>query len=700
MRDIITEPLYKALGTLAARKAAWEKFINNERKREKENREKNIARVRASWNAGLDSLGEEKTIVDDQGQGIKLAGAPPKLWWTWERLKLEVEKRAPDVWKLCRDDEERRVLWENYLTELRQRDTTAANQLRGRQQEKLTNLLRAHEEKLNLPGEFEFIQWRMAQEAILESQVFQNDEDLRKMDDLDMLIVFEEEIKRAEKEVAELKAKEKDEKRRSCRKRRAAYIQLLHELKLSGKIHADTMWKDIYDTLKDDERYLNMLGLPGSSPLELFWDIIDDFQVEVEEKQRLVEELLNEKGKKVCENTGVEEFLSWLPDDLEPYKLDSPALKKIFQILHDSAVRTAKEEKRRAEKRLRNQIEDFRYALKKLVPPIEIDTPYGEALERFKDVPEFKALEGQDEGRKEAYNRYMERLKEKATAEDKKTRRKDEDPLRSELKKKSSLHQHSDNESIDSSSKRRRKDLFDEGKHHRHLSPRSNRLDENLSSPRGVGDIRDDRDPVHDKDRERSHGRDRDLDKERERSRGRDRERSNGRDRGDHDKDRERDHHAFDTEKDAPRSRDRDRRKDGEREKVKERSRDRSNNRDRPASRLSVDDRERRRKDYDPDRHGSSRHHRSSRRERDHEDDSGKQRSSRHDDEDLQPRDKKLENEASDKRARSYEDVENARKSDSTSTEQERTSKRPKTEESKTEKPTEKSDGEEGELEG
>ncbi|KAH9462089.1 hypothetical protein Pst134EB_006008 [Puccinia striiformis f. sp. tritici] len=90
MRDIITEPLYKARQA-QARKAAWEKFIDSERKREKENREKiSLGFVRES--AGLDSLGEPKTTIDDQGAEVKLPGVPPKLWWTWDRLKLEVEK--------------------------------------------------------------------------------------------------------------------------------------------------------------------------------------------------------------------------------------------------------------------------------------------------------------------------------------------------------------------------------------------------------------------------------------------------------------------------------------------------------------------------------------------------------------------------------------------------------------------------------
>lgn len=338
MRDIITEPLYKALDTLAARKAAWEKFIDNERKREKENREKNISRVRASWNAGLDGLAEEKIVIDEQGAETKISGTPPKLWWTYERLKKELEQRAPDIWKLGRDDEERQILWEDYLSDLRHRDTAAANQLRGRQQEKLTQLLRSHEEKLDLPGEFELIQWRIAQEAILRSEEFQNDADLRQMDDLDMLIVFEEEIKRAEKESNEAKAKQKEERRRSCRKARAAYIQFLHELRLKGDIQAGTMWKEMYPLIEEDERYLNLLGMPGSSPLDLFWDVVDDLDQEAEEKVKVVEDILNDLQKTVTESTELEDFLGWLKGHIDSSRIDEKTLKQVFMIVSCSVL--------------------------------------------------------------------------------------------------------------------------------------------------------------------------------------------------------------------------------------------------------------------------------------------------------------------------------------------------------------------------
>ncbi|KAH9462090.1 hypothetical protein Pst134EB_006009 [Puccinia striiformis f. sp. tritici] len=140
-----------------------------------------------------------------------------------------------------------------------------------------------------------------------------------KFDDLDILIVFEDEIKRAEKETMELKAKQKMTNEGLVVNLVLHYIKLLHELKIS-------------------------------------------------EKLKVVEELLDERAKKVLETTEFDEFLTWLPNDIESHKLDPSILKQVFHMLVDSAARIAKEEKRRAEKRLRNKIEDLRYALKKCFP--------------------------------------------------------------------------------------------------------------------------------------------------------------------------------------------------------------------------------------------------------------------------------------------------------------------------------------------
>ena len=74
----------------------------------------------------------------------------------------------------------------------------------------------------------------------------------------------------------------------------------MQELVDQGKIKPGTKWKTLYPLFKDDERYTNILGSPGSGPLELFWDIVDGMDQKLEGKIEIVEGAIkryNEKHK-------------------------------------------------------------------------------------------------------------------------------------------------------------------------------------------------------------------------------------------------------------------------------------------------------------------------------------------------------------------------------------------------------------------
>jgi len=62
------------------------------------------------------------------------------------------------------------------------------------------------------------------------------------------------------------------------------FQELLQSLVESGKIKARTKWKEVYSSFANEERYLNMLGNPGSNPLELFWDLVDTLDQKLDAK--------------------------------------------------------------------------------------------------------------------------------------------------------------------------------------------------------------------------------------------------------------------------------------------------------------------------------------------------------------------------------------------------------------------------------
>jgi pre-mRNA-processing factor 40 len=197
---------------------------------------------------------------------------------------------------------------------------------------------------------------------------------------------------------------------------------MLEELRQAGKIVAGSKWSEVYPIIELDERYHNMLGNPGSSPLDLFWDVVDELDQKVEENSRVIENVLAPTAWSIKEDTSYEDFNKALSEEVrvqdadeasgkttdgDKPKVDDAARAKIKELgdealqaafnhvrvslslvticgtnarllfkLHTRAVRLAKEERRRQEKRLRNQIEDLRYVLRKLEPPIDLDASY------------------------------------------------------------------------------------------------------------------------------------------------------------------------------------------------------------------------------------------------------------------------------------------------------------------------------------
>lgn len=115
MREIITEPMYKALKTLAERKAAFEKFVADTIADEAATRQRSLDKNRKQFFSALNKLGGG---VDREG-GVK-------TWWNWDVRKEELEAKIPDAWKGLRNDEERRTLFSEFIANTKEKDLVRA----------------------------------------------------------------------------------------------------------------------------------------------------------------------------------------------------------------------------------------------------------------------------------------------------------------------------------------------------------------------------------------------------------------------------------------------------------------------------------------------------------------------------------------------------------------------------------------------
>lgn len=139
--------------------------------------------------------------------------------------------------------------------------------------------------------------WRDARNMIIESPQFKADKSLQNIEDIDILDIYDDYSTSLIREHSENMRKAKSEKDRRARKARDAFRELLAEAK--SELTSRTKWKDFLPLVEDKEAYENLLGMPGSSPLDLFRDVVDDIGEAVDEATRRVQAAVEESGKQI-----------------------------------------------------------------------------------------------------------------------------------------------------------------------------------------------------------------------------------------------------------------------------------------------------------------------------------------------------------------------------------------------------------------
>lgn len=104
----------------------------------------------------------------------------------------------------------------------------------------------------------------------------------------------------------------------------------MQQLVNEGKIKARTKWKSIYPTFQNDERYLGMLGNPGSNPLELFWDVVDDLDQKLDQKLGVVNDVIKKHNSKVQSEGADVDDMKIDEGDAKPFSVVPETTKEQF----------------------------------------------------------------------------------------------------------------------------------------------------------------------------------------------------------------------------------------------------------------------------------------------------------------------------------------------------------------------------------
>ncbi|KAF9380271.1 hypothetical protein CPB97_008490 [Podila verticillata] len=385
MRAVVTNPLYRALKTTAERKTAFQEYVDERRIQEKE-----------------DEKARQKKLRHDLQE---LLANSDKVTHTSRYTTISRLFAEEPAFKAIEDDRLRYSIFDSHLSELIRKEKDEARLKRKTGMTAFLSLLQSLKDITFMT------RWAEAKDLLQENAEYKADS-IQVLSKIDQLSVYEDHIKHLEKEYDARRSRDRTLRKRAERKRREAFKELLAELRSKGQLNAKTCWMQIHPLIKDDSRYQTVLGQPGSTPMELFWDLIEDLDERLYQDRKLVQDVLKNIDYEIVPETTFEQFAELMKNHEKTSNLVSEDLTLIFEQLLAKAVHRAKEEKRRQEKVARKKAESFRFMLKNLTPAVTVESTWEDVKVRAASTPEYHALES-DEKRKEIFDRYIERLKER-----------------------------------------------------------------------------------------------------------------------------------------------------------------------------------------------------------------------------------------------------------------------------------------------
>uniref|UniRef100_A0A8D0A2Y4 Pre-mRNA-processing factor 40 homolog A n=1 Tax=Sander lucioperca TaxID=283035 RepID=A0A8D0A2Y4_SANLU len=379
MKMIINDPRYSALPKLSEKKQAFNAYKVQTEKEEKEE-----ARIKYK---------ESKETFQ------RFLENHEKMTSTTRYKKAEQMFNELEVWS-CVPERDRLEIYEDVLFYLAKKEKEQAKQLRKRNWEALKNILD------NMANVTYRTTWSEAQQYLLDNPTFAEDEELQNMDKEDALICFEEHIRALEKEEEEEKQKTLLRERRRQRKNREAFQKFLDELHDHGQLHSMSAWMEMYPTLSSDIRFANMLGQPGSTPLDLFKFYVEDLKARYHDEKRIIKDILKDKGFLVEVNTSFDDFGSVISSDKRATTLDAGNIKLAFNSLLEKAEAREREREKEEARKMKRKEAAFKNMLKQATPPLEPETTWEGIRERFLKESAFEDVTLESE-RKRIFKDFM-----------------------------------------------------------------------------------------------------------------------------------------------------------------------------------------------------------------------------------------------------------------------------------------------------
>lgn len=175
--------------------------------------------------------------------------------------------------------------------------------------------------------------WRDARNMIIESPQFKADKSLQNIEDIDILEIYDDYSTSLIREHGENMRKAQSEKARRARKARDGFRELLAEMEAKGQLTSRMKWKEFLPLVQDKEAYENLLGMPGSSPLDLFRDVVDDIAEAVGEAIKRVMAAAENNDHKIELGMTRQEFDRFLEEHKLTTVVDPKHVQEVYEIV-------------------------------------------------------------------------------------------------------------------------------------------------------------------------------------------------------------------------------------------------------------------------------------------------------------------------------------------------------------------------------
>lgn len=277
MKKLVSKPEYWAVASPMKRKSLYEEYLVQKFEDEIRNKTNVIEQFKSNFIKELETLRKEGKL-DHNTRWISLR-------------KRFVEEENPIFKHSMLPDIDMAKMFYKYTAEIKKQHDDEVE----KQKKQATDELYHYLHLINNALVQKASNFQELYAGLIEDPRFKQNKHLACLNELDILNLYESKLypELIESLKKQIKSQEKVNYR-SDRKARQNYRSLIETIPLDAK----TKFSDIFDLIEKEDAFIELCGRNGSSPLELFWDVIDEKKQLMKLHKDLIEAVINDLKKK------------------------------------------------------------------------------------------------------------------------------------------------------------------------------------------------------------------------------------------------------------------------------------------------------------------------------------------------------------------------------------------------------------------